>query len=826
MNWNGLRVWFLCLPLAFLHACGGGAAGGGSGGPLGGGIEGSGDQITSSGAVTDKGSIFVNDVEYDLTGATITIDGDPATEADLDVGGIVIVEGELDANGTTGTATRVTAGIAVAGPISAVDLALSQITVLGQSVEIDSSTIIESGAADQLLGGLQVDDDVEVSGFANSTGLVTARRIGPRPANSPLKVTGFVADLDTTQKHFTVNGQVVDYAAAMLVGLDAEHLAGAPVRVTASEPPANDVALKAEQVVFRDLRLPGAVGNAAALQGWVNQFTSESDFAVDGYPVVTTPATTIKGSQDEYLGHIRLDAFVFVKGKLIEGGVVEAAQIEINNLVAMDTVIMGVDTDGFVSAALVPWARPGCQLQPYTAITIDGRRVSADGLGDGDVATIQVHLEGEDGQTERNSNCWIVDVAHNVRGPLESKATGSASIMVMGQRVWFDTSYQGFAGLDDLAVGDMVEVSGHSTATGDILATGIHAASPRPGYQVIGLARNVDADGDRFVLGELLIDYADASVGGFPNGEPAEGERVLVTAGTAPSDGMLRADLVKYAVKNPRGANYNFLMPFGLITRYAAPDDLDVEGRFMVRLPNQVGTGSDDPNDAFWASGYCDADKLHADLRATFYSVGGPYGRPLYWTAQCPSGRRRDGLNGNYYDQWAPLLVIGPVESVDLVDRSVTVLGVDLMLHPATLLTRYQASSDPDAVGGVSIPAFLEQVNVGERVRVRVSGNPTEGIRTVDDIWLDDAASHEFDLYLEGDLQALADPDMVLYSGVHVRVTADTEIRSSGCETTTYDVAAFFANASPGIRLQIPVVRAGDELLAQSIYWDSGCWDY
>src|SRR5215471_19173006 len=100
----------LCILLAYsiavqLTACGGAASEVA-------GIEGSGAPITSAGVITDTGSIFVNDVEYDLTGAAVTIDGDPASGADLDVGGIVIVEGELNPDGTgaTGNAHRVAAG--------------------------------------------------------------------------------------------------------------------------------------------------------------------------------------------------------------------------------------------------------------------------------------------------------------------------------------------------------------------------------------------------------------------------------------------------------------------------------------------------------------------------------------------------------------------------------------------------------------------------------------------------------------------------------------------------------------------------------------------
>src|SRR5262245_26823410 len=131
-------------------------------GSLQGGIEGSGNRVTSGGAVSSLGSIFVNDVEYDLTGAAITVDGVLARESDLAVGSIVIVEGQVSANGTRGRATRVTAGTAVAGPIGSLDVARNVFTLLGQTVIVDTATTIENSIDGEPLGGLALGSDIAV----------------------------------------------------------------------------------------------------------------------------------------------------------------------------------------------------------------------------------------------------------------------------------------------------------------------------------------------------------------------------------------------------------------------------------------------------------------------------------------------------------------------------------------------------------------------------------------------------------------------------------------------------------------------------------------
>ena len=104
------------------------------------GIEGSGRRVTSAGVVTAIGSIEVNGVEYDVSGAAITIDGQPARESELEVGNVVIVEGLVESGGATGRAVRVTADNTLAGPIESIGIDQDSFRVLGQSVEIDAAT--------------------------------------------------------------------------------------------------------------------------------------------------------------------------------------------------------------------------------------------------------------------------------------------------------------------------------------------------------------------------------------------------------------------------------------------------------------------------------------------------------------------------------------------------------------------------------------------------------------------------------------------------------------------------------------------------------------
>jgi hypothetical protein len=304
--------WF-CVPFVLLNACNDDGFDDLQGGIEGSGITPSPAAITTSGEVSALGSIIVNEVEYDLVGATITINGATAWESDLRPGHVTIVEGELGENGTRGIAKRVSVEIPIAGRISAIDVEAGQLTILGQTILAGSGMIVEDGIVGSPLLGLDVGRDVEVSGFMDSSGVLHATRIDSRKTITPLLITGLVTNLDTSTGTFSINRQAVNYTAATLRGFEAP-AEGQAVRVAATS--FDQDTLVADEVILRSPRLPGESGDSAALQGLVTRFASADDFDVDGRRVVAAPESVVE-----------VDQFVSVTGALIAGGVVQATEV-------------------------------------------------------------------------------------------------------------------------------------------------------------------------------------------------------------------------------------------------------------------------------------------------------------------------------------------------------------------------------------------------------------------------------------------------------------------------------------------------------------------
>ena len=90
-----MQRWALLGLLLALTSCGSGGTGG------------SGSPVVASGTVTDFGSIVVTGITFNIEDATIPVNGQPGSAADLRLGHVVTVRGTLDPGGTVGTAESV-----------------------------------------------------------------------------------------------------------------------------------------------------------------------------------------------------------------------------------------------------------------------------------------------------------------------------------------------------------------------------------------------------------------------------------------------------------------------------------------------------------------------------------------------------------------------------------------------------------------------------------------------------------------------------------------------------------------------------------------------
>ena len=128
--------------------------------------------ITAVGQITGFGSVYVNGVEYDTTGANYDVDDAAASgDDDLDVGMVVKIQGAVNADGLTGQANNISYDDDVEGMVENLatdidDANIKTFMVMGISVRADKNSTNFEGEDDPTFGfdTIMNGDNVEVSG--------------------------------------------------------------------------------------------------------------------------------------------------------------------------------------------------------------------------------------------------------------------------------------------------------------------------------------------------------------------------------------------------------------------------------------------------------------------------------------------------------------------------------------------------------------------------------------------------------------------------------------------------------------------------------------
>jgi hypothetical protein len=295
------------------------SAGSCGGGGFDGGISGTGIVY---GPITALGSIVVNDITFDVSGAEISVNGSPAAAADLRLGMLVTVRGSIDMAGASGTADMVDFDATLEGPVEATDVAAGTLQVLSQLIITDVSTRFDGASLAELKGG----DVVEVSGFLDGDGLVRATRVALEDDQGTFEVEGVISGLDQTSRSFAIGQLLIDYSTAEIDNAPAGGLAdGMRVEVKASSAPVGGV-LAADRIKVSDDGVGGSEGEEIEIEGFVTVVTSPTEFTMSGNQKVRITGDTRfeGGAADDIVVNARLEA----EGRLDAQSVLVAEEID------------------------------------------------------------------------------------------------------------------------------------------------------------------------------------------------------------------------------------------------------------------------------------------------------------------------------------------------------------------------------------------------------------------------------------------------------------------------------------------------------------------
>jgi len=301
--------------------------------------------VLSAGVITGFGSVYVNGLRYGTDAATVVMNDENATMAQLKVGQYVEVKGHEHVywNGADRDADVIRYHNVLEGPITSIDPAAESFVAMGQVVRITLDTVFGDGIATASIDGIAVGDVVEVSGVVPQSGPIDATRIDIRPDGGPYDVTGYVSAVQPEVGRFDLNGLTVDYNGANMEDFaSGDPAAGDLVLVKGFtfDPDGTFVATRVE--LRSDDWLEPSDGDRVEIEGAVVEFVSRTDFRVGGWHVTTTTATTYEhGTADDLTGGVMLR----VKGTADSDGTLVATGISFMQVSEVRVVAQLADLD-------------------------------------------------------------------------------------------------------------------------------------------------------------------------------------------------------------------------------------------------------------------------------------------------------------------------------------------------------------------------------------------------------------------------------------------------------------------------------------------------
>ena len=310
-----------------VNACGGG---GGDDSETSAGIGGTGIVF---GKITAFGSVYVNGTRFNTDNSQFIVDGSSATQDDLEIGMVVLLQVETERGVYTGNAISVEYDDDVQGPVAATpELVVGSggnrktFDVFGQTITIDQTGTVFDSTSFAGLNALEALDLVEVSGFRTSTTEITAtfvRKIGVlEPGVSEVELSGEILALDTTLMQFTLDGTVINYGTGTEIEVSGPLVNGLNVEVDGVIQV--DSSVLADEIEDEKIGF-GSEAEDVSIQGIISSYNSNADFVINGQAV---DASQAEFSPTTAAGMLDVGVEIEVEGDIV-GGILIADEVEL-----------------------------------------------------------------------------------------------------------------------------------------------------------------------------------------------------------------------------------------------------------------------------------------------------------------------------------------------------------------------------------------------------------------------------------------------------------------------------------------------------------------
>jgi len=353
---------------AAVSGCGGGVGTGGTG-------------SFAQGPINGFGSVIVNDVRYDDSLAQVLdADGTARSRDDLKLGMTVsIASGAISAtlSGQTASATQIQYASEMLGPLAGVDRNAGLLTLLGQSVQIDPTTVFDERLAGGL-AALAANQLVQVYALYDAASArYRATRVEPVDSAASYQLRGVVTQLDSAAKTLRIGSAQFNYASAS--GVPASLANGDFVRMKLQI--AAPGSTRWTLLSFGGAALAPSEGVAVKVKGLISAYGSSASFSVNGQPVAAAAAQFPNGSA------LSLGLRVEVEGTA-QGGVLQATRVTLLSDQAEEQ--HGFELHGSISAL-----DPAAHSFTLRGVVVDyGSSVFKDGTAANLALNVRVEVKG------------------------------------------------------------------------------------------------------------------------------------------------------------------------------------------------------------------------------------------------------------------------------------------------------------------------------------------------------------------------------------------------------------------------------------------------
>jgi Domain of unknown function (DUF5666) len=276
---------------------------------------------STSGTVTDFGSVFVNGKKFEADNVGVLRDGvterctiNPVTTCGFKKGMVVTVNGSF--NGSQHTASSIQQKDAVEGLVQSVAGNGLSLVVMGQTVVIDNTTLIDDNIPGRNIQNLVAGtDNVEVNGHIRPNGIIQATFIEKKLVGVTPEVRGFVNNHASGSATFRIGTLTVNYSGADISDMpvpNGNNWDGRFVEVKGSNFVSATTTLIATTVEPENQGLGNAI-DEFEVEGFVTQAGTPNgsviNFSIGTTPVRTTASTEFRGGTvDEIVVGAKLSA--------------------------------------------------------------------------------------------------------------------------------------------------------------------------------------------------------------------------------------------------------------------------------------------------------------------------------------------------------------------------------------------------------------------------------------------------------------------------------------------------------------------------------------